>query len=269
MSSRPCLGVAARRSLTRRFCRDERGGAIALMVILVTPMLVLAAIAAAAVPQRLAAQIAFDDSAVELAAMAAIWRDDQARPHGPLEWFFPDCAAADLDADASDSTEHVRSSDGEGADPAPSHNATPADGLALRQTCHAATGSLFGGLGGLGIDADRLAGYHTSLFSASRLAGGNDDHPPSVPCHTARDAVAADAVQLGISAPWTSAGWASAQIWPDGDTLEALAIGRLIEQAPPASARSLPDCALLGEPHSRRIADQAATRTAFGHPGLP
>ena len=61
------------------------------MVILLTPTLALAAIAAAAVPQRLAAQAAVDDIAGELASMAAVWRDVQAQPHDPVDWFFPDC----------------------------------------------------------------------------------------------------------------------------------------------------------------------------------
>ena len=238
------------------------------MVILVTPMLVLAAVAAAAVPQRLAAQTALDDSAVELAAMAAIWRDDQARPHGPVDWFFPDCAAGDLRSPASHSTEDLDSNDGEAADSAPERTAAPADRLAIRRACHAATESLLGRLGGLGIDADRLAGFHTSLLSAD-LPASDDDHPPSVPCQAGSGAVTADAVYLAISAPWTNAGWASSQIWPDGDTLHAQATGRLIEHTPPAGARALPDCTALGKPHIRRIADQAATRTAFGHPGLP
>lgn len=238
---------------------DERGGAVSLMVILMTPAFALAAVAAAAVPQRLAAQAALDDSAAQLAAMAAHWRDAQNRPHGPVDWYYPDCTTHPANTPTPDpAAEPDPTSAGTPNEPAD----TPAAEPGLAALCETATRSLLAGLGAVGIDADRLAGYQTS--SLATAAPAHD--PAPVPCRTGAHTVTADAVHVGASAPWAATSWAPGQIWPDGISLQAHATATITRAD---STTKLPDCTPLTGPAARLLADRAAANTAFGHPQAP
>lgn len=244
---------------------DERGGAVSLMVILMIPAFALAAVAAAAVPQRLAAQAALDDSAAQLAAMAVHWRDAQNRPHGPVDWYYPDCTTHPANAptpptepEPADAAEPALTSAGTPSEPAD----TPAAEPALAALCETATRSLLAGLGTVGIDADRLAGYHTSSLAAATAADG----PAPLPCRIGTRTITADAVHLGVSAPWAATSWAPGQIWPGGISLQAHATATITRAD---STTKLPDCTPLTEPAARLLADRAAANTAFGHEQAP
>ncbi|MXV86683.1 MAG: hypothetical protein F4117_10250 [Acidimicrobiales bacterium] len=250
---------------------DERGGTVSLMVILLTPMLAFAAIAAAAVPQRLAAQAAVDDTAGELASMAAVWRTVQAQPHDPADWFFPDCTQRH-----STPPEDPESL----ADPSRDPQQTPDDPSAagpdaleghrtLRDACITTTRSLLAGLGARGVDADRLAGYYTSGFSTIAPPAGDVDHPSSVPCRISVGIVASDAVHLGITADWGAGRWAPAQIWPDGIVLHSHTAAYATQPSDTEDPDQLPGCAPPRSPAMRALADRAPTRTAFGSPVAP
>ncbi len=240
---------------------DERGGAVSLMVILMIPAFALAAVAAAAVPQRLAAQAALDDSAAQLAAMAAQWRDAQNRPHGPVDWYYPDCTthpASTPTLPADPAAEPEPTSASTPSEPADTSAAEPA----LAALCNAATRSLLAGFGTVGIDADRLAGYHTGSLAAATAA----DDPAALPCRVGAHTVAADAVHLGASAPWAATSWAPGQIWPDGISLQAHATATITRAD---STTKLPDCTPLTGPAALLLADRAAANTAFGHEQAP
>ncbi len=240
---------------------DERGGAVSLMVILMIPAFALAAVAAAAVPQRLAAQAALDDSAAHLAAMAAHWRDAQNRPHGPVDWYYPDCTTHPANTPtppADPAAEPDPTSAGTPSQPAD----TPAAEPALAALCETATRSLLAGFGTVGIDADRLAGYHTGSLATAAAA----DDPAPVPCRISAHTVAADAVHLGVSAPWAATSWAPGQIWPNGISLQAHATATITRTD---STTKLSDCTPLTGHAARLLADRAPAATAFGHEQAP
>lgn len=253
--------------------RDERGGAVSLLVILMTPTLALAAIVAAAVPQRLAAQAAMEDAAAELAVMAAVWRHAQGRPHDPVGWYFPDCTAPssppptetdslgleDITDDLKPETEHRSATD---------HDA------ALRHVCEAATHSLLAGLGTRGIDAHRLSGTYTSAYSTIAAAAPDDAHHARVPCHVADSTIVAEAVQLGVAAPWGTQRWDTAQVWPRGVTITGQSLGIVAQPvAGKEATAALPACTAFrstpDQPGALTAADSTPTRTAFGNPVVP
>lgn len=213
------------------------------MVILVVPALALAAVAAAVVPQRLAAQAALDDTAAQLATMAAHWRQAQDRPHGPLDWYYPHCQ--------------------------PTVESATADGPALRDLCEAAAESMLSKLGAVGIDAGRLAGYHTSSLSTARTDAGTRAHQPSVPCRIDAETVAADAVHAAVTAPFAADDWTAGRIWHDGVGLTARATAQITRAIPDYTVAKLPDCTLLAAPNTRALADRAPSTNAFGNPRTP
>lgn len=86
--------------------RPDQGGAFSLWVVMMVPVAALAAVAAMAGPQRLAAESAMGEAADDLAALAVVWRDGQSLPGGPLRAFPPDCAApTDEQSEALDELE--------------------------------------------------------------------------------------------------------------------------------------------------------------------
>ena len=209
------------------------------MVILIVPALTLAAIAAAAVPRRLAAQAAVDSAAAQLAVMAAHWRHAQDRPHGPLDWYYPDCTT---------------------------RTGTAAEQPALKSMCEAAAESIDAALGAARVDAGRLAGYHTSSLSTALANAG--EHQPSVPCRIGHQTVAADAVHAAVAVPFGADDWAAGQIWPRGITLQAHATGHITE-AGDDTAEKLPDCTLLAAPNDPALTDRVPGASAFGNVSTP
>ena len=54
--------------------------------------------------------------------------------------------------------------------------------------------------------------------------------------------VVQDAVHVALTARWQDAGWAAAQVWPDGMPMAAESMGRLSRRDP--AAATAPKCAL-------------------------
>ena len=73
-------------------CRDERGGAISLWVLLMVPVSAFAAVVAMAGPQRLAAESSVQEAAEDLAVFAVASRDGQQNFVGPLHAFPTECS---------------------------------------------------------------------------------------------------------------------------------------------------------------------------------
>ena len=234
---------------------DETGGAVTLMVILMVPVLVLAAVAAAAVPRRLAAQSAADAAAGNLASLTAAWRDAQARDHGPVDWFFPDCVPADGHTPHGDPT---------------------AAELESARVCKTLTRSVLAALSARGFDGADIAGFYSSSYTAPAQAATPDsEHPISLPCRTGGRTVIADAVHLGLAGDWGATGWAEAQIWPNGLRIASEAIGTVTapttsQTSPNPVCGDLLDLVPLDDRPdrnnaARRFAESLPTRTAFGH----
>ena len=47
------------------------------------------------------------------------------------------------------------------------------------------------------------------------------------PCRASTRTVVTDAVHVALAADWQDAGWAAAQVWPDGTRVAAQSVGRL------------------------------------------
>ena len=245
------MSAHARSTVRMRRNRDQAGGAVTLMVILMVPVCVLAAVVSAAVPRRLAAESAADAAAENLATLAVAWRDAQARDHGSVDWFFPDCA------------------------PATAH--TPHDDLAvlepeLQPACEALTESLLAGLSARGFDGTTVTGSYSSAYAAA--TDSDDDHPASLPCHAGGRVVVADAVHLGLAADWATTDWAESQVWPRGLRIAAEAVGTISLPAAEGTIAE-PACGDLldlvpldarpgGDATARQFVESLPTRTAFG-----
>lgn len=246
------MNACAQSAPRTRRSLDETGGAVTLLVVLMVPVVVLAAVVAAAAPRRLAAESAVDAAADNLASLAVVWRDAQARAHADLGWFFPDCA--------------------------PSRAETPDDELAaleseLRPACEALTESLLAGLSARGFDGNTLTGFYSSAYTAATNSHG--DHPVSLPCHAGGRTLVTDAVHLGLAADWATADWAASQVWPRGLRIAAETVGTTRVTAAGAEAIADPACGSLlaleplhahprGGAAARQLAESLPTRTAFG-----
>lgn len=239
-------GIAPRLRTTRG--RDETGGAVSLLVMLMTPVLVLAAVTAAAVPKRLAAEAAADDATRSLASLAVAWRDAQMRGHEPVDWFFPGCGTAARGG------------------PVPNPGTRADD---MQDACEALADGVLAALSARGFDTANVAGFYSSAYTT-----GSGQHAASLPCHAGGRGVVADAVHLGFAADWAGADWAAAQVWPRGVRIGAEAVATV--SYPTAGGRgALPACAdqfKLAPPDARtasrsaarRLAESLPTRTAFG-----
>ena len=123
-------------------------------------------------------------------------------------------------------------------------------------------------LGNLGVDVGSLRGF----YSDSLEAGSSD-----VPCQISPRIDVKDAVHVALVADWDEAGWAAAQVWPDGRRLGVESIGRR-SRAVDSSAYGnvcgdgqldvLDDQGrpvVLEDPgaDSRQLADSSARRTAL------
>ena len=137
---------------------------------------------------------------------------------------------------------------------------------ALDAVCDALFEALVRDLGYLGVDTGSLRGsYSDSLETAgtcsdpqfpteARCTGASETWIPHsrfpLPCWTAaaepgtpgRAAVVArDAVHVALAADWQGAGWAAAQVWPDGLPMAAESMGRLSQYD--HAATPPPECA--------------------------
>ena len=250
------MGVSARtgsRRLRRvRPRRDERGGAISLWVVLMVPVSGFAAVVAMAGPQRVAAESTMQDAADDLAMLAVAWRDGQGpagerTDEGPLHAFPPECSTdgqpthrdAEIDdiqelidgyQDQIDNLQLPRDSVDEQrlveALQAEKHRLEPFEvrraGLLddWRAACDLLFESLLRDLGYLGVDMNSLRGFYSDSLKMS-------PQPVKPPCRASAGTMVEDAVHVALAADWQDAGWAAAQVWPDGTRMAAESVGRL------------------------------------------
>ena len=219
---------------------DESGGALSLWVVLMVPVSAFAAVVAMAGPQRLAAESSVDDAADDLAALAVVWRDGHGDPSGAVPAFPPECSI-----DHPQWIEKLESLEGEQestqeshAEIAPDDAQSEANKQAAEEAKKAAEGALAAenarqkdwketcetvfewiarDLGYLGVDVNSLSGFYSDSYAAG----------DGVPCKISERVEVLDSVHVGIVADWVYAGWAAAQVWPDGTRMGAESIGRL------------------------------------------
>ena len=238
---RPAASGRSRAWAPRR--ADESGGAVSLWVVLMVPVSAFAAVVAMAGPQRLAAESSMDEAADDVAALAVAWRDGHRTEDGPVPAFPPSCEAspswletlANLDAE-------YRTQDGIARDP----STPPADGPSAEaardqadadrnaervrqgrwlQACETLFKWIVRDLGNLGVDVNSLRGFYSaSLTTADSLVTVGEK---ALPCRISLRAEVRDAVHVVLAADWVHAGWAAAQVWPDGTRMGAESIGRL------------------------------------------
>ena len=188
---------------------DQTGGAISLWVVLMTPIAAFAAVVAMAGPQRLAAESSIDETAADLAAFSVALRDGRDEPTGELEGFLPDCEQLEIDqsiiGDERDRLLAQRDQLQEVCWLLLGNPSSPeADGYWLRD------------LGYLGIDANSWEGFYSDTVNAE-LAG----------CVISGNLETRNAVYAALAADWQDAGWAAAQVWPDGVRMGSEQVARL------------------------------------------
>ena len=260
--------------------RDERGGAISLWVVLMVPVSAFAAVVALAGPQRMAAESTVQDAADDLAMLAVAWRDGQGAAagdmsEGPLHAFWPDCETGGqttyLDADIAALDDDIAAlQDGVDAyqdlidNPPVGETRTPEELEDLRDAqedlrdaeaarrdslvqerdelreeweavCDLMVESLLRDLGHLGVDMDSLRGFYSDSLKMSGLDAG--DRPP---CLSDGGIMVHDAVHVALAADWREAGWAAAQVWPDGTRVAGESMGRISQRVDPAEAQPCP-----------------------------
>ena len=104
------------------------------------------------------------------------------------------------------------------------------DALVLRldeweEACTALSEALLRDLGYLGVDMGSLRGFYSDSIAEA----------PEVPCRTSAQTVVRDAVHVALAANWQDAGWAAAQVWPDGLPMAAESMGRMSQRDPVAA----------------------------------
>ena len=212
--------------------RDERGGAVSLWVLLMVPVSAFAAVVAMAGPQRLAAESSMQEAADDLAMFAVAWRDGHGMHEGELPAFFPECRRSDdqqiaLDEfdnqiedpdlvmnDADDERQRVA---GLGAQ----KDALEGQVERWEDGCKGLRDAMIRDLGYLGVDMGSLRGFYSDSLTMS------DDDALKLPCRASPRVVVNDAVHVALAADWQDAGWAAAQVWPEGMRMGAESMGRL------------------------------------------
>ena len=141
------------------------------------------------------------------------------------------------------------------------------DALVLRldeweEACRALSEALLRDLGYLGVDMGSLRGFYSDSLTESAMTGscfdpqhttntactsaGQTWTPFGLPCLTSSQqthqdgVVVQDAVHVALTARWQDAGWAAAQVWPDGMPMAAESMGRLSRRDP--AAATAPQC---------------------------
>ena len=123
-------------------------------------------------------------------------------------------------------------------------------------------------LGYLGVDMGSLRGFYSDSLTESAMTGSCSDPQYTtqtactgatgtwtadaafgLPCRTSSQqtpdqdvVVVQNAVHVALTARWQDAGWAAAQVWPDGMPMAAESMGRLSRRDP--AAATAPKCAL-------------------------
>lgn len=229
-----------------------------------TPVAAFAAVIAMAGPQRLGARAAMGDAADDLAVMTAALRDGYGTPTGAI-----DSSVLDCDFSADDAARYgplqqefalLREAVEQGTATKPQQDrfkvlldpaSQPPDDyqqLGGKRACSLLTEAVLRDLGAAGVAGHSLAGtYSASLRHADiadTLANRPSDSYTSVgwkpadddktvtPCALSSQVVVYDAAHVAIAGDWSGAGWAAAQVWPDGARLGAEAVGRLTQPDP-------------------------------------
>ena len=232
----------------------EAGGAVSLWVVLMVPVSAFAAVVAMAGPQRMAAESSMDEAADDLAAMAVAWRDGQSTDKGALPAFPPECSnqgqqtrfdgpievlageieQIQLDIDVlppGDLQIPVLEQQKQDKNAEQSGLVGQRDAVLeeWRQACEVLFEWIVRDLGGLGVDINSLEGFYgDSLTAAPSLSHplANPDQM-ALPCKISERVEVRDAVHVALAADWAHAGWAAAQVWPDGTRVAAESIGRM------------------------------------------
>ena len=195
--------------------RDQTGGAISLWVVLMTPIAAFAAVVAMAGPQRLAAESSIDETAADLAAFSVALRDGRDVPTGALEGFLPDCEP--LEVVTIDPDERIRLE-------AQRDQLEDACQLLLGDPAGTAGAYWLRDLGYLGIDANSWEGFYSDAVTAS-----------DANCVISGNLETRNAVYAALAADWQDAGWAAAQVWPDGVRMGSEQVARLHQSTAPDS----------------------------------
>lgn len=235
---------------------DEAGGAVSLMVVLMVPVSVFAAVTAMALPQRLAAESSIQEATADIAELAAAWRDIQGCDDEPLEAFFGNCHNTDPQADCGRPRE---TADGDAA------SALSEDLAAekLRPLCDALSNAVLRDLYGHGFDPGTLHGFYSGSYRTAsgppRYASTDDvclsqssciKRPWALPCNTGNLTKVTEAVHVGVAAHWNGPGWAAAQALPSGVPMGAESVGRVRRLVPEGEGLTeledkLPQCGTL------------------------
>ena len=121
--------------------------------------------------------------------------------------------------------------------------------------CTALSNALVRDLGYLGVDMGSLRGFYSDSLTESPMTGScsdprytteaactgeghgwTPDLQFTLPCRTSEQTVVRDAVHVALAADWQDAGWAAAQVWPDGLPMAVESIGRLSQRDPLTTA---------------------------------
>ena len=212
---------------------------MSLWVVLMVPVSAFAAVVAMAGPQRMAAESSMDEAADDLATLAVAWRDGHGMDEGPLPAFPPDCRRSQEQSE--ELTKRVTWEDQKSDAVTAARNASPFDQAALdtaeaelddaekarsayemrlaewEAACLLMFEWIAADLGVLGVDVGSLRGFYSDSLSLSY----------GLPCKISPKVEVHDAVHVTLAADWDSAGWAAAQVWPDGTRMGAESIGRL------------------------------------------
>lgn len=201
----PTAGAQPRARTDRRRCPRDAGGAVTLCLVLLAPVSMLAAVAALAVPQRLAAESAMHDAAHDIAETA--WSRGASRDRVPALTLDPSCDGASASS--------------------PSETETRTAMCAVVRS-----------LGTAGFATESVRGFHTNTLYAGVRSPGAPPTAAGAPhvhlCETDAGTVNAEAVYVSMAGDWSQAGWAASQVWPDGLRLGsgALALRNLVAAAP-------------------------------------
>ena len=216
-------------------------------VLLMVPVAAFAAVVALAGPRRVAAESSMEEMAEDLAVFAVAARNNGGDSAGPLPVFPPNCHTY-LEAQIQAQQDKIDSLNGRLSDTDnPPDEArierlnaqiTVAETERVRLTdstpyyeqwgapCELMAAFIADDLESLGFDADSLRGFYTDALSEQELPGGEEGQM-ALPCKVSPRVEVSDAVHVALTADWNGAGWAVAQVWPDGTIMGAEAIGRL------------------------------------------
>ena len=229
-------------------------------VLLMVPVSAFAAVVAMAGPQRLAAESSMQDAADDLAVLSVAWRDGYPDPADPLLAFLSDCgrrSEAQQQELAYLTTQHTVALT---ANPVVQDNVDKAQAALdafnnefneWERICIPMLNALARDLGYLGVEFESLRGSYSDSLKGSGLCSdtqytnstdctANGGDWSGVPCKVfdelpgapPGEMVVHDAVHVNLIAEWQNAGWAAAQVWPEGMTMGAESIARFSRRDP-------------------------------------